>query len=700
MRKTWTGMGIKLAGLLALGAVGLLGCDGDNTSDTDRFSPERAILIGDVEGTAERNEGEGSVDTNVLGQLTLSTTTINFEQADVGTGRSNEKLRVANTGDGNLRIRSLRLVENDADDDREILPVGETTLKYFTALRDGKTIYIAPDESIELEFEWRPINTVADQGTLTIGNDDPANADKRVTLDTPTLAPQLSTEPRVIFPRVAAGMRGTQITSLLNSGESPLQIKDIVLSPVSNRDFKLTFPDPEDIEDEARDASSWKSTLAPGESIPMRVVFEPDSDAPSKASVFITSNDPNLAQAEIKLEGNAGTPCIKLGGVVAEEDASSPLTHRMDFGLSALGRETAKTITIENCSRTEPLNISRIEITDNGGGDTGYYALIEDSIPEGLGTEEGIVIDPLQSLPFKVGYSPDEEIVNTGELVIENNDVVNSQLTVGLSGKGTNNACPLAVADAAVVGSTRYATEVSTIPLKNIQFRSSSSDSDGSVQRHEWNIVSAPPDSGSRLTPSNRVPDPNLFIDVAGEYIVELVVYDSLGLQSCEESRVTIIAEPDEAIHVQLSWDTPGDPDQLDSFGTDLDLHYMRPGGTWNDRNYDIFWQNVTADWGSTNDPTDDPSLDIDDTDGKGPENINHDNPRSGASYSVGVYYYDDNGFGVSYATVRIYIEGSLKFERRDKYMQKERTFWDVATIVWPSKQIFARDQISQNFPR
>lgn len=699
----WTNERLRLAALFALSAATLVACSDDPSEDFDEslYSEDKAIVVGDVVEVAREQAAAsgGAVDTNVVGQLTLSTTTITFDQSDVNTGSSVKELAITNTGNGNLRLDSFAFLEDDADSDREIAPVGEDSLRYFQALQQGKKIYIAPDSTIKLSFEWKPVNTIPDTATLTIANNDPRSQDKEVRLQTPMLAPEISVEARVAFPRVAAGQRGTKITTIQNSGESPLQIKDIVLSPASTTDFKLSFPDPANLEDEMRDSARWKSTLAPGEQLPMRVIFTPDSDAPSNASVYITSNDPNTSQAEIKLEGNAGTPCIKLGGVVAEEDLTTGLTHRMEFGASQIGQATEKSITIENCSRTQELNVADIALPDDGGG---FFSIVEDSLPEGL-DGEGAVIPALEAVTFKVAYTPEAEEINMGKLTITNNDEVNAQLSVGLSGKGTNNVCPVASAEATIVNTTgRPSTEISTIPLKTVQFQASNSrDPDGSVQRYEWNIISAPIDSGTRLQPSNRVENPRLFIDVAGEYEVELVVYDALGLASCKSSIVTILAEPDEDIHVQLSWDTPSDGDQLDDTGTDLDLHYMRvsPTSKWNNPAHDVYWENPEGDWGIVGDPNDNPSLDIDDTDGKGPENINHDGPETG-SFAVGVYYYDDNGFEVSYATVRIYIEGQLKFEERDKYMQNEDIFWDVASITWPSRRIFIRDRISQGFPQ
>ncbi|MFB6371518.1 MAG: hypothetical protein ABEN55_00035, partial [Bradymonadaceae bacterium] len=133
--------------------------------------------------------------------------------------------------------------------------------------------------------------------------------------------------------------------------------------------------------------------------------------------------------------------------------------------------------------------------------------------------------------------------------------------------------------------------------------------------------------------------------------------------------------------------------------GADLDVHYLNPKGQWNEAPYDIFWHNKTGDWGRENYKQDDPTLDIDDTDGAGPENVNHNEPKNSQTYSVGVYYYDDNGFGPSYATVRLYVDGKLAKEYKNKYMSGTFDFWKVGLIEWPSKNIYKRDEKFEGFP-
>jgi hypothetical protein len=189
--------------------------------------------------------------------------------------------------------------------------------------------------------------------------------------------------------------------------------------------------------------------------------------------------------------------------------------------------------------------------------------------------------------------------------------------------------------------------------------------------------------------------NPSVFIDIAGSYRFELRVYDG-DVESCAPATVFVRATADEDVHIQLVWETPSDTDPSDTFGTDFDLHYKRSTGVWNMAPGDIYWQNKTSDWGNPG-PEDDPSLDIDDTDGAGPENINHNNPTND-TYSIGAHYYADKGFGTSIATVRIYLNGALEAERT-MTLQTTGTFWHVADLQIPSQTLTFIDSVTNGFP-
>jgi hypothetical protein len=96
----------------------------------------------------------------------------------------------------------------------------------------------------------------------------------------------------------------------------------------------------------------------------------------------------------------------------------------------------------------------------------------------------------------------------------------------------------------------------------------------------------------------------------------------------------------------------------------------------------DCYWGGRNPDWGGLGDETDDPSLDIDCTDGCRAENINLNHPEQGL-YQIMVNYYEPNKSWTD-ATVRIFFKGDIlptaEFTTR---MWNPCDTWNVATINW-----------------
>ncbi|MFH1808877.1 MAG: hypothetical protein ABIJ09_09030 [Pseudomonadota bacterium] len=104
---------------------------------------------------------------------------------------------------------------------------------------------------------------------------------------------------------------------------------------------------------------------------------------------------------------------------------------------------------------------------------------------------------------------------------------------------------------------------------------------------------------------------------------------DASGLP---DSTISYDAAAAQALHVQLVWSGPH---------ADVDLHLYRSTGVAFSNTDDCYYANcktTSPDWPPTG-PVNNPLMDIDDTDGLGPENINMDQPESG-SYVVGVHVY------------------------------------------------------------
>jgi hypothetical protein len=234
-------------------------------------------------------------------------------------------------------------------------------------------------------------------------------------------------------------------------------------------------------------------------------------------------------------------------------------------------------------------------------------------------------------------------------------------------------------------------------PLDTVQVDASLSS--GNVDQYEWTILSRPHGSYASLSPDNTSPDPTLFLDVAGSYEVQLRTFDENGTPNCNSDPTLIIdAVPTDDLYIELVWDTPGDPDQMNSNGTDLDLHYLHENGRWDVAPWDVFWRNPTADWGVQDDSSDDPELINDTTSGLGPEQIIHNGLES-VTYRVGAYYYNENGFGPSYATVNIYVNGQHELEKRDKHLPATGTLWEVARIEQQGALVTDVDTTHQGFP-
>ncbi len=647
----------------------------------EKFGTAALVAIIALSAACGSDEGDGSLKGVEGGLISADRSEVTFSDVALG-GTSEQGLRISNLGTGNLNIRSIRLIEDtDSDEGGVEFQRGEDWVS---------TANLEPNEFIDLTIFYSPLDQNPDEGKVVIESNDPSTPTLTIPVNTADLEPNIFSRENIIFQRVPPITEETrnkffQISEVQNIGQAPLTITDVVIT--GGDDFAISYPTSADSQDPSTDSDSHPTTLGPDENFPIRVYFNPQDNLPSTADLIFFTNDPDTPQYTVKLQGNSGAPCIKL----SQED-------EINFGEGGIGFANNKTITIENCSPTSDLEVSSISITDDGGG---VYSIKDGSLPPGL-PDANAIVPPDNTRTFVLTYTPTDESTSTGELTVESNDPAKATLRVPILGKGTNNVCPNAVAEARLEGSSRYQQQISTIPLKNIEFRGTNSvDQNGSVANYEWTIVQRPANSTAQFDPAPTHPEPKLFLDLAGVYVIELTVYDDQGLASCnddETRQITIRATPDEDIHVQLVWDTPTDPDDTDTNGTDVDIHYLHPNGTWNNAPYDIFWRNATADWG-TSGGADDPSLDIDDTDGAGPENVNHNNPQSGLSYAIGVYYYNDFGFGPSYATLRIYIEGVQKYEYRDQYLAGKGVFWYAATISWPSKNIFAVNETTPGFP-
>jgi hypothetical protein len=245
-------------------------------------------------------------------------------------------------------------------------------------------------------------------------------------------------------------------------------------------------------------------------------------------------------------------------------------------------------------------------------------------------------------------------------------DNCNAMVDDGLSCTGPTVTCPAPVT--APAGTTVTLTATAT-----------------GAASYRWELVSGP--RGGMVSFGSPTSASTTFTSViVGMYTVRVTVTDASGRTATCTTTVTLQGH---GLRVELVWDT-GTMAPVTAGRTDLDLHlHNRSAGQWfNDPN-DCFYANRTPRWDVRGSTADDPSLDVDNVYGLGPENIRVDAPVvSSQTYSVGVHYF----FGDvrSTATVRIYCGEVLvgTYNRAlngGPILGSSNDFWRVARVVFTS---------------
>lgn len=199
----------------------------------------------------------------------------------------------------------------------------------------------------------------------------------------------------------------------------------------------------------------------------------------------------------------------------------------------------------------------------------------------------------------------------------------------------------------------------------------------------EWSVVQ-PALSAAVFDPSPTFFSPQFRPMVVGDYRFRLRVENSLGNLSDFREKLVHASAP-AGCHLELTWHTPKDGDPTDQCfggmdcGADMDLHVVHPYASspvfpygYFNLKYDCFWFNPHPVWEEDRalNPDYQPHLNVDDTDGAGPELFDYPFAKPGACYKVGVHYWDDHGFGPSIPTLRMFVDGDLVYEKTAPAMQ------------------------------
>ena len=428
--------------------------------------------------------------------------------------------------------------------------------------------------------------------------------------------------------------------------------------------------------------------VEPGGEVTLTLRFQPLVVGDYTAELALSTNDPNRSQGLLVVSmagGSVDTNCIE----------ATPTS--LSFGTTALGAFKTKDVTISNCGEGL-IPIYDIQLQGDAF-----------SLESTVGTP--MDLDVGEFIVLKVGYFPSAGgAEDSGHLKITNGAPSDPNLNVPLSGKGLSVECPVAV-----IQSTGGD---SALPLAEVQFVGANSYSpNGDITDHQWSLTAVPEGALTAFWPGADTMNPKLWVPLVGDYVIELDVWDEAGLKSCTPDSYAISVIPAKTLYFELSWETPGDPNEADYTGTDLNLHLVHPlaGGPdhdgdsvpdgWYEKPYCCFWGNMSPTaWGST-DPgvDDDPVLLWEDNDGAGPEVIAFDLPEEGVGYRLGVVFWDSAGMGAANARVRVFVDGVQLLDTGPVFLVEE-DLWEigtvsvtggVATIIEPTSQ-----KIIANYPK
>lgn len=380
-------------------------------------------------------------------------------------------------------------------------------------------------------------------------------------------------------------------------------------------------------------------TVEPDDTWTVPVTFAPSTFLDFAGALKITSNDAESPSLTIALTGtgvDAPTPDIELDALA------------VDFGTVDLGDHDTRYLEIRN------VGDANLEIGTLVQQGSGAFHLVSDPSRS--------IVAPGASLPVILEYEPANDLGDTATLTIPSDDPDEGSVTVTLLGNGGGDYdYPVARIDC-----PDGAEPPEWLRLDG----TGSEDPSGGTLTYAWSLSDRPTGSQAKLDPDDES-SVELYADIAGNYEVQLVVTNEIGVPSAP-ARCVIAAIPKDALHVELTWDG----------GTsDLDLHLAEDGASLFDSPDDACFCNPRPSWADAG-TDDDAHLDLDDRSGYGPENINVLAPKDG-TYLVRVHYFEDNGDGDVLATVRVYSYGVL-VDTVTETLSRDQV-WEVGQVNWPA---------------
>ncbi len=671
-----------LFGAIAIAALalGLVGCpdDGGNKCANGDFS---CVEIPDIE-------------------LIPGDAVLEFVDAGMAVGQTDTRtIRVINIGQTTLDLRNVvvKYTPPEGANDGAVPAFKLATLPVslpFGIEVSGSDRF---PQGLDIAVEYtKGDDDLARNAVLELSSNDPLDPVVSIQLTTALGVPALAVSANPVdFGLVPDEVQEPEVLNIRNTGNRELNVTGFQIAKDGRFGFKGDGFEAEGQEAIAGIDLETPIVVPAGEQRPITVTFRSDSPLPAEGELYIYSDDPfsGANGFKVNLVANKSGPCITVN------------PKKIVFGGKVVGQESIIDFEIQSCG-TEPLTVSSITF---GEGSSSDYTLDFSKLPEGF-TDGPNASNALQ-IPINtkvivgVKFVPDSvnprdadnvPIPDEATVVIKSTGF-DSTVEIPVSGAGADVVCPTPII------TVSEGEEV--IPQTVVHLSAAQSYAPfGAITVTNWTVRGPEGAPATLLLPSPAAVEPLAELNSVGLYTFTLQVRDEFanasGSVECPNATYDILVQPDQAIHIELTWNTPGDVDETDTdegAGSDLDLHFTHQygfdrgpdidgdgvGDPWFHEKWDAFWYNTNPDWATFGETRDDPTLDRDDYDGAGPENLNLGIPESGVTYRIGVHYWNDWGFGVANPTVKVFHYADEIYNVSVQDMN-ELDMWCVGEINWP----------------
>jgi hypothetical protein len=275
---------------------------------------------------------------------------------------------------------------------------------------------IVPYDSIEITVIFSAVSVGISNATLNIDNDDSnesvynfairatfkaAEIDikgNNTSITDGDITPDFSDS--TDFGKIRMNTSITNTFTIVNAGTDTLKITNIVISGTNSGDF--SFP-----------SVTYPRKLGPNKTMTLPVTFLPSATGLRKATITVSSNDPNEATYDFSIIGNAVIPAINVKGNnsnITDGDLSPGQVDFTDFGKVNIAQQKSVAFKIFNTG-SEVLSITNIYVGGTSSSDFTAQAM---TFPQPVAVGD--------SMEFTVNFAALGLGVRDAELMIDSDD--------------------------------------------------------------------------------------------------------------------------------------------------------------------------------------------------------------------------------------------------------------------------------------